>query len=66
MSPFTSAPRLTHCVPSHHVDQPVELGGVGDLVLGLGKDLPKHAVLCPERAQQVDVVRFKLRAVAGR
>ena len=49
----------------HHVDQPKELGRIGDLVLCLGENLAQHASLLAKPAKQGNVVRFKLRAAAG-
>ena len=51
MSPFTSASEHHPVRSVHHVDQPEELGGIGDLVLRLGENLAQHASLLAEPAE---------------
>ena len=45
-----------------HVDEAIQFRRVLDLVLGFGEDLPQHARLGAECAEQRDVVAFEFRA----
>jgi hypothetical protein len=49
----------------HHGNDTGELGGVLDLVLGLGEDLAEHAGLFAELQEGLDVVGFEVGAVEG-
>lgn len=47
----------------HHLDQTREFGGILDLVLRLGENLPEHALLGTQFTQCFDVVNLELRAL---